>query len=227
MTSEEAESYIPLLAEELGFYPRQFVHKMKLARVVLCGQLFHSQCAKPVVKLFPGRAKAVRSRISFQRGFDGGFADARNGVVYLMIGTYDFDHLRKSIHHELYHCVQWRQFGTSGDREWSALNSPDFAYGPGGSAALHGPDRTFWVLPGEDWGHGFLNRYSMSAAEEDQAEIFAHLLTKPAQMEARASADEILQKKIERMKATLWQFCPEMDDAFWALVKESRLPFDL
>ena len=76
-------------------------------------------------------------------------------------------------------------------------------------------------------GNGFLNQYSMSAPEEDQAEIFAHLLTEPARVEARLRADDILRSKVERLRATLKQFCRNMDDGFWQRVDESRLPFDI
>jgi len=131
------------------------------------------------------------------------------------------------IHHEFYHCVQRRQFGAFGDRGWAALNSPDFVYGPGGLAANYGADPTFWVMPAEEWGNGFLNQYSMSAPEEDQAEIFAHLLTEPARMDARLRADDILRNKVERLKTSLEGFCRDMDERFWRHVEESRWPHGL
>jgi hypothetical protein len=89
-----------------------------------------------------------------------------------------------------------------------------------------GTDRTFWVLPPEEWGSGFLNQYSMSAPEEDQAEIFAHLMTEPVHMAARLASDDILRSKVERLKASLEAFCPEADAEFWENVEETRPPFD-
>jgi hypothetical protein len=44
---------------------------------------------------------------------------------------------------------------------------------------------------------------------------------------ARLSVDDILRRKVERLKATLKLSCREMDETFWELVEESRLPFDL
>jgi hypothetical protein len=81
-------------------------------------------------------------------------------------------------------------------------------------------------MPAEEWGNGFLNQYSMSAPEEDQAEIFAHLLTEPARVEARLMADDILRSKVDRLKATLERFCPDVDAQFWQDVEDSRPPFD-
>ena len=107
-----------------------------------------------------------------------------------------------------------------------ATNLPDFVYGPGGIEANYDSDSDFWVKPAEEWGNGFLNQYCMSAPEEDQAELFAHLITEPARVEARLEADDILRRKVERLKATLRQFCRDMDDRFWRRVSECRLPFD-
>jgi hypothetical protein len=68
----------------------------------------------------------------------GGLPDVVNGVLYLPIDGVkeDPDHIRKTIHHEFYHCIQWQQFGVSSDPEWEATNLSDFVYGPGGAGAL-------------------------------------------------------------------------------------------
>jgi Putative zinc-binding metallo-peptidase len=227
-TSEEANWYIPLFVEEFGLYSRLFVENAKLTRIVLCGELFRSQKQLPAAKRFAGRIKSDRQPLSFEHKPCGGVPDGKYGILYLAVawGRDDPEYVRKLIHHEFYHCVQWQQFGHSGDREWAALNSPDFNYGPGGLAANYGSDPTFWVMPAEEWGNGFLNQYSMSAPEEDQAEIFAHLLTKPARVDARLRADDILRRKVDRLKASLKRFCRDMDGAFWQHVEESRMPFE-
>jgi len=204
-TSEEADWYISLFAEEFGLYPPLFVDKTRLRHIVLCGELFRSQTPKPASIRVARRINSNCQPLSFQQEPCGGVPDGKHGVLYLA-ATWerdDPDYVRGLIHHEFYHCVQWQQFGHSGDSGWAALNSPDFVYGPGGLAANYGSDPTFWVMPGEEWGNGFLNQYSMSAPEEDQAEIFAHLLTKPAFVNARLSTDEILERKVERLKISL------------------------
>jgi hypothetical protein len=227
-TREEADSYIPLFAEEFGLYPRLLVHKT-LTRVVLCGDLFRSQKPNPGAGRYAGRSVADSKPLSFVHKPSGGIPDGRNGVLYLSVtwGRDDKEYVRKTIHHEFYHCVQRRQFGGSGDRGWAALNAPGFVYGPGGLAVNHGSDQTFWVMPAEEWGNGFLNQYSMSAPEEDQAEIFAHLLTEPARIGFRLPADDILCGKVQRLKATLEEFCPDMNAEFWQDVEESRPPYGI
>jgi hypothetical protein len=227
-TSEEAAWYIPLFAEEFGLYPRLFVESTRLRRVVLCGELLRSQQPNPKAKRSASRTRPHRQPLWFDHKLCGGIPDGKNGILYLALSWErdDPEYLRELLHHEFYHCVQWQQFGRSGDPEWAALNSPNFVYGPGGLAANYGSDPTFWVMPAEEWGNGFLNQYSMSAPEEDQAEIFAHLLTKPSRMNARLMVDDILRRKVERLKASLKVFCREMDERFWELVNESRLPFD-
>ena len=227
--SEEANWYIPLFAEEFGLYPPLFVENTRMTRIVLCGELFRSQRPNPASTRFTGRIKSDRKPLYFEHQPGGGVPDGKHGVLYLAVtwGRDDQDYVRKLIHHEFYHCVQWQQFGRSGDRGWAALNSPDFVYGPGGLAVNHGSDPSFWVMPAKEWGSGFLNQYSMSAPEEDQAEIFAHLLTEPAQMNERLRTDDILRRKVERMKASLKRFCRDIDVEFWQHVEDSQPPFDL
>jgi hypothetical protein len=227
-TSEEASWYIPLFVEEFELYPRLFVENTKLKRIVLCGELFRSQKLNPVAKRFAARTRPDRNPLTFEHQPCGGVPAGKSGILYFSVtwGRDSPDYVRELIHHEFYHCVQWQQFGHSGDPEWAALNSPDFVYGPGGLAVNFGSDPTFWVMPAEEWGNGFLNQYSMRAPEEDQAEIFAHLLTKPARVEARLRADDILRRKVERMKETLRLFCCDMGEEYWQLVEDSRLPFD-
>ena len=226
-TSEQASWYIPLFAEEFGLYPPHLARRA-LLRVVLCGGLFRSQKRNPRAgKLSDFRVKGPKP-FYFSHRPQGGIPNGGNGDLYLSVTSDrdDKEHLRKSIHHEFYHCIQRRQFGRYGDRGWDALNRPDFVYGPGGLTVNEGTDKTFWVTPAEAWGNGFLNQYSMSAPEEDQAEIFSHLLTEPARMEARLASDDILRSKVERLKASLEAFCPEVDTEFWQSVEESRPPFE-
>lgn len=227
-TSEEASWYIPLFEEEFGFYPPLLVENTRITRVVLCGELFRSRQPIPGQDRRDGQSERDGQPFSYVRKPCGGVPYVKDGVLYMSVtwGRDDPDYMRKLAHHEFYHCVQSAQFGGWSDPEWAAFNAPDFEYGPGGEAAKYSPDRTFWITPAVEWGNGFLNHYSMSAPEEDQAEIFAHLVTEPARVEARMQVDEILRGKVERLKATLEQFCYDMDDRFWQRVEESRQPFD-
>jgi hypothetical protein len=226
-TSEQASWYVPLFAEEFGLYPPRLV-RQTLVRVVLCGELFRSRKRNPRMGKLAGLVVGPKP-LYFSHRPRGGIPNGGNGDLYLSVtsGRDDKAHVRRTIHHEFYHCVQLRQFGRLGDRGWAALNRPDFVYGPGGLRVNEGTDRTFWVMPAEAWGNGFLNQYSMSAPEEDQAEIFAHLITEPARMESRLASDDILQSKVERLKASLETLCPDVNVDFWRDVAELRPPFEL
>lgn len=228
-TADAANRCIALFKEEFGLYPLSLVRNTRLKRVIFCGELFRSQ--KPNPRATKRSASPVEWDIQplhFDSEPSGGLPDVVNGLLYIPIESVeeDPDGIRKTIHHEFYHCIQWQQFGVSSDPEWEATNSPDFVYGPGGIAANYDSDSDFWSKPTEEWGNGFLNLYCMSAPEEDQAEIFAHLITEPARVQARLAVDDILDRKVGRLKATLSQFCRDINDRFWQRVDESRLPFD-
>lgn len=228
-TAETADSYLALFSREFGLYPRSLVRQMSFKRVVLCGELFRSQKPNPrATKRSASWIEWDTAPLYFTREPAGGLPDVANGLLYLPIEGWNDDpgDARQTIHHEFYHCIQWRQFGVKSDPEWESINSRDFVYGPGGIGAIYDPDSDFWIKPAEEWGHGFLNQYSMSAPEEDQAELFAHLVIEPARVEARLAVDDILRRKVQRLKATLRQFCRDMDDRFWQRVSESRLPFE-
>jgi hypothetical protein len=228
-TSAEAAWYIDLFAEEFGLYPPLLVRKTKLKRIVLCGEISFSRQRRPgfggVLRQSRFGDQPLSNEEEPQRR--GAIPDVEHHVCYfdVVCGRPDEEHLRKTIHHEFYHFVQRQQFVLYGDRGWAALNSPDFAYGTGGLEVRYDPN--FWVMQTEEWGSGFLNRYSMSAPEEDQAEIFAHLIIEPARLEERVRTDDILRSKVERLKATLESFCPAVDAAFWRRVEESRWPYGL
>jgi hypothetical protein len=124
-TSEEADGYVPLLAEEFSLYPPRLVEKAKLKAVVLCGELFRSQKPNPGSARFAGGYAVMDSQpLSFVHVSCGGVPVGEHGVLYLSV-TWERDdeeHVRKLIHHEFYHCVQRQQFGSFGDLGWAALN---------------------------------------------------------------------------------------------------------
>ena len=226
-TSDQASWYIPLFAEEFGLYPPRLVHQT-LARVVLCGDLFRSQ------KLNPGAVRYAdypmdSEQLTFEHRRQAGIPDGRNGLLYLSItcGRDDKDYVRKTIHHEFYHCVQRRQFSGRGDPEWAELNCAGFCVRPRRPEGKRrfGPD--FLGHAGRRLGQRLPQSILNECAEEDQAEIFAHLLTEPARVAFRLPADDILCSKVERLKATLEEFCADVNTEFWQEMEESRPPFGL
>lgn len=189
------ESYTALFAPEFGLYPPDLVKKSQLKRVVLCKDL------------------------SFADQRRNAIPDYEHDTLYLDVGrgTYSKPYLRKVIHHEFFHIIDYRDDGSVyTDERWSALNPAKFQYGNGGQNAQ--ALRETSVLT--DKFPGFLNHYSTTGVEEDKAEVFANLIIEPAYVEDRAKTDPVLKAKIQRMKELLIKFCPEMKDAFWEKVKE-------
>lgn len=224
---DATDSFLPVFEEEFGIYPRSLVRSARLRRVVLCGEVLLSRDPNPRVR---GRhSSPVEQDIRphyFSHESVGGLADC--GLFYLAISgeESDPDLVRSTIHHEFYHCIQREQFGSSGDPEWELMNPPDFVYGPGGTATLDS-DADFWSRPSQDWGTGFLNLYCESDPLEDQAEVFATMITEPHRLQARCAVDDCLRRKVERVQATLKDFCRDVNDGFWQRVRDSRAPFDL
>ncbi len=138
-------------------------------------------------------------------------------------GSSSKNYLRKVIHHEFYHIIDFYDDGhLYQDERWAALNSRDFKYGTGGRNAQG--DKATSVFA--DKYPGFLNHYSTTGVEEDKAEIFANLIVDTAHVEARADKDEVIRLKAERMKALVSDFCPAVDNKFWATVRTTKRPAD-
>jgi hypothetical protein len=71
---------------------------------------------------------------------------------------------------------------------------------------------------------GFLNRYSMTAIEEDKAELYAGMIRQYHSI--IHSKDLILVEKAKIIKLRLYQFCNDMDEEFWKRVA-SHVPYPL
>ena len=106
------ESYAGVFAREFGLYPGDLVRRMRLKGVVLCEKL-----------TVAGHSV-------------GGFADYHRNTVYLNIGpgSWDKSYLARSIHHEFYHFIDYRDNGTVRDKSWELINLQNFRYSSGGVA---------------------------------------------------------------------------------------------
>ena len=198
-TSEEANWYVPSVCR--GVWPLPASSCVKNTKLNACRTLRGTVSfaeAEPGRYGSPAYAQRTANRFPLCMCRAVESRTAQHGVLYLSVtwGRDDEDYVRKLIHHEFYHCVQRQQFGGFGDPWMGRAQLAGFCYGPGGLAVNYGSDRTFWVMPAEEWGNGFLNQYSMSAPEEDQAEIFAHLLTEPAVWTRGLRTDDILRRKL-------------------------------
>lgn len=182
---KELESYVGLFASEFMLYPTDFVKRSGLKRVVLCKELS-----------FAGQRRNA-------------IPDYEHDVLYLDVsrGTCSKDYLRAVIHHEFFHIIDYRDDGlVYKDERWTALNLAEFKYGSGGRNAQDLQETS--VLT--DRFPGFLNHYSTTAVEEDKAEVFANMIVNPVYVGDRGKKDVVLRAKVERMRALLVDFCPDM-----------------
>jgi hypothetical protein len=187
--------YLPLLEAELKGYSTGMFEKSGLRRVVLCSGL-----------ALDGQ------KVS-------GLPDLARGTMYLEIiaDPAGRDFARRAIHHEHFHMIDFQDDGRlDSDPQWEVLNAKGTQYGDGGHGMLDDPTAD---LP-DDSVAGFLNRYSRSGVEEDKAEIFARMMVQPDVLDARMAKDTILLSKYLEMKRRLKEYCPEMDEAFWARARE-------
>ncbi len=193
----DLKRYESLFCQEFKLYPKSFVAKSRLRRVVLCQNL-----------MFAGQRRYA-------------IPDFEHDAYYLDVGTSEQSaiYLRKVIHHDFFHLVDYRDDGLLyEDERWKELNPVDFKYGTGGAAAL-GIANTGELT---DKFPGFLNHYSTTGVEEDKAEVFAHLIVSSHIVASRIESDPVLSEKVARIKALVHAFCSDMDESFWEL--GSNLP---
>ena len=192
--AEVLESYTGLFAKEFTLYPRSLVKRSQLKRVVLCKDL-----------AFAGQLRTA-------------IPDYEHDTLYLDVhrGMPNTLYLRKVLHHEFFHIIDYRDDGlVYRDDCWAALNPPEFLYGNGGRNVQDQSDTS--VLT--DKFPGFLNHYSTTGVQEDKAEIFANLIVDPAYVANRAGKEGVLNAKVQQMRKLLINFCPEMTDEFWEKVR--------
>lgn len=120
------------------------------------------------------------------------------------------DYLPRLLHHEVFHFADYAEDDlVTIDADWSALNPRGFTYGAGGRS-VRGPSAG--SLRDLD---GFVSLYAMSALEEDKAELFAVMMTRPEWLSARLREDPILRRKHEHLRRVVAQLSPEMGPAYW------------
>lgn len=170
----------------------------QLKRVVLCNELY-----------FAGqRRNAV--------------PDFEHDTLYLDVsrGSYNKSYLRKVMHHEFFHIIDYRDDGDLyQDEQWSALNPPGFKYGSGGDNAQDLRDTSVFT----DKFPGFLNHYSTTGVEEDKAEMFANLIVAHAYVEGRIQKDAVLREKLKLLEKLLLRFCPDMNGEFWNKISRRNI----
>ena len=182
--------YCTILGTEFLLYPKDFVRRSQLKRIILCCGLSYDGQNRSAVP------------------------DLEHDTLYLDVvaGDYNPEYQRRTIHHEFFHIIDYQDDGQLyTDGQWTKLNSSTFHYGTGGVLMQDDPrSGVRWEEP------GFLNKYSTSGVEEDKAELFAYMMTDYAVVEQRAVTDKVISKKMAAIKALLAKFSPDLSDEFWS-----------
>ena len=195
--ARDLERYADLFAMEFNLYPPDLIKRTKLKRVIIGIEL-----------KFAGQLRTA-------------IPDWDNNTLYLdpVRGANNKSYVRKVIHHEFFHMVDFRDDGqVYKDERWIKLNSPHFKYGSGGKNAQDLATTSLLT----DKFPGFVNHYSTTGVEEDKAEIFANMIVEPIYFEERIKNDPVLKAKTARMRELLKEFCPAMDDKFWNRARTAK-----
>lgn len=197
-TEQQLLAYQSLFVQEFSLYPPRLIRLVKLKRVVLCDELSFAGQRRNAVPDF---------------GHDTLYLDIVRGVENSL-------YMRKVLHHDVYHMIDYRDDGRLyNDDRWLLLNPPQFQYSRGGGKSVQDSAETSVLT---DKYPGFLNHYSTMGVEEDKAEIFAHMMVEGSYVTRRAARDDVLAAKVERMKELLEKFCPEMNSEFWKKVEKAE-----
>lgn len=169
-----------VLERELVRYPRAFLHRVRLAGVVLAADLTENGAPIPSLPNV-------------------------GGLLLLDVEATEVD-LVRTLHHEVFHFIDLADDGKlSPDPVWSALNAGSsgrpFAYGSGGRSLRAG-----WAGLATDELPGFVSAYATSGVEEDKAETFAFAMARPEVFRAQLAKDAVLtakERELERRLAAL------------------------
>jgi hypothetical protein len=199
----EIGMFTPILIDEINLYPRTFLHKRGVERIVLARDLWLQE---------EGVAQNVAGYIFEDR-------------IILMSVSYDYkvnnrDKQRRYLHHLIWHQVD-AQAGTMWrDPQWEALNPPGFKYGVYTKGGIHDRSSESGLISTQY--PGFVNRYSTGYLPDDKADVFAYLMVAHHWMMERAGEDPFLRRKIELIKQRLAALDPAFDAGFWAAVHAIR-----
>lgn len=185
--------YLKLFQEEFNKYPKEFIKKTKLKRVVFVKNL---SCAGQFRAAVPDYYKEILF-------YD--FAYGPCNTIYH----------RHVIHHEFYHMIEEQFNGNPRwkDPKWAKFNDKNFKYGKGGATVYGKPGMYPLTHPQK----GFTGLYSMSTLQEDKAEIYASLFIESENRKIAKwiEEDDILKKKVNYMKTFLFNVCKDMDAEYW------------
>jgi hypothetical protein len=184
--------YLKILQKELNKYPKTFLQRAGIKRIVVCKEL---------------------SSWGYSAG---GLPEPGGKAVYYNYAVCSNVSSQRTVHHELYHMIE-AKFNSDThykDPDWAKLNGRDFKYGKGGRRfKWNDSNRKKPFHPKT----GFVTAYATSALEEDKAEVYAGLFVEEisACLHDWIREDEILRNKVNYMKDFLLRCCDGMTSDFW------------
>ena len=185
-TVPEANAALPVsrIREELALYPPEYIHSLKLRRIILVRNLTESS--------FGGKIPEV-----------GGIPIPKQGLMYLDIGrdAIFMLELAQNLHHELSHFSDKEISGIRGRKkreEWVRLN-------PEGSKAYRVVEEYFSNRDLDvERSEGFASLYGTFSLEEDRAEVAKLIMTMapaPGYLRMLIQKDEVLASKVKTLLA--------------------------
>lgn len=216
-TEVQVRSTRDLIVQELSIYPKEAIEKTRIEQIILCNDLVVSK---------------KRAAGTIKVGLH--FVD----TLFIDLGQLNADemHGRRTVHHELYHAIDFRDtWHGFVDPEWTRIQGENFRYEFDAAAELHRwMDNPQDVRPRDfdDPYHrmtskgstipGFISDYARYSVSEDKAEVFCYLMVSYNYVMKRAAGDAILKCKVERMKEMLEAYIPEFNQSFWRKTAAGR-----
>ena len=200
-TEEDLDNYIPILLMELSIYPKSFIKRSKIKKIIILNNIQFSKI-----------------NLSQERS---GFPEY-NETMSLILASNErnFAYIRIVFHHEIFHFIDWIDDYSFKDEKFEKLNLENFSYGNGGE------NEREWIKLDKNL-KGFINHYSTSGLEEDKAEIYQYLIGCPD--EALNNKDEIVMKKVRRIQEFINQFdnkgIGKKENNFWGNLIDFRTQF--
>ena len=200
-TLEDLDNYIPILLMELSIYPKSFIKKSKIKKIIILNNI-----------------QLTKINLSQDRSGFPEYNDTKS--LILSSKERNFAYIRIVFHHEIFHFIDWIDDYSFKDDKFEKLNIKNFSYGNGGE------NEREWIKLDKSL-KGFINHYSTSALEEDKAEIYQYLIGCPD--EALNNKDEIVMKKCRRIQEFINQFdnkgIGKKENNFWGNLIDFRKQF--
>ena len=186
---ESLYNYLILFDKEFRKYPLSFLKKTKLEGLAFVKNLsIEARYLYDPVSAIPDYKQEL--------------------LIYDFIsGSHDKSYQRQVVHHEFYHMLEEQFNGNAKwkDPVWNSFNKNNNYYSGGRDYFINHPKK------------GFVSDYSLSALEEDKAEVFSTLFIKEnyTKIIAWKTEDKILNKKVNHIKSFLKGIDRKFNDEYW------------